>query len=246
MPLLELSHVSKSFGGLRVLDGVDIQVERGEIFGLIGPNGAGKTTLFNVISGFLRPDGGRVLLRGEDLVGRRPHEICRRGVGRTFQLVQPFAEMTVLDNVVAGCLFGRQPSASLEAARARARQLLALFKLEDTADQPAGRLTLSARKRLEIVRALGTGPEILLLDEVMAGLNPAESQEMVGIVRQVQAGLGLTLLIIEHNVKAVTGLSRRMAVLGQGVVIAVGEPAEVVVHPEVIKAYLGERKPGKA
>ena len=246
MPLLELIHVSKSFGGLRVLDGVDIRVERGEIFGLIGPNGAGKTTLFNVISGFLRPDSGRVLLRGEDLVGLRPHEICRRGVGRTFQLVQPFPEMTVVDNVVAACLFGRQPPASLDAARARARQLLALFKLEDTADQLAGRLTLSDRKRLEIVRALGTRPEILLLDEVMAGLNPAESQEMVGIVRQVQAELGLTLLIIEHNVKAVTGLSRRMAVLGQGVVIAEGEPAEVVAHPEVIKAYLGQRKPGKA
>jgi branched-chain amino acid transport system ATP-binding protein len=239
--LLELIEVSKRFAGLQVLDHVCLAVESGETFGLIGPNGAGKTTLFNVISGFLPPDGGRVRFRGEDLVGLPPHRICRIGVGRTFQIVQPFEDMSVLDNVVAGCVFGRRRTGSLRQARARARELLSRFHLDDRAALPAGSLTLSDRKRLEIVRALGAGPDLLLLDEVMAGLNPAESQELVETIRGVQAEFGLTLLIIEHNIRAVTGLSRRMAVLNYGSVIAEGAPTEVVSHPEVIRAYLGER-----
>jgi len=244
MALLEVTHISKTFNGLRVLDGVDLYVEPAETFGLIGPNGAGKTTLFNVISGFLKPDEGQVRFHGQNLVGLPPHQICHRGVARTFQLVQPFSEMTVLDNVAAGCLFGRQRIASIQSARGRARELLELVKLDARAFDPAGSLTLSGRKRLEIVRALATGPELLLLDEVLAGLTPAESQEMSATIRQMQAEFRLTVLIIEHNVRLVTGLSHRMAVLNHGSLIALGEPAEVVQNPEVIKAYLGERRRG--
>ena len=242
MPLLEVIHISKTFDGLRALDRVDLSVERGETFGLIGPNGAGKTTLFNVISGFLRPDEGQVRFQGDDLVGLRPHQICQKGIARTFQLVQPFSDMTVLDNVAAACLFGRQRIASIPNARERARQLLALVKLDAKASEPAGRLTLTERKRLEIVRALATGPELLLLDEVMAGLTPAESQEMAAVIRQMQTEFRLTVLIIEHNVRLVTRLSHRMAVLNHGSIIAHGEPADVVKEREVIKAYLGERR----
>jgi len=242
MALLEVTHISKTFNGLRVLDGVDLYVEPAETFGLIGPNGAGKTTLFNVISGFLKPDEGQVRFHGQNLVGLPPHQICHRGVARTFQLVQPFSEMTVLDNVAAGCLFGRQRIASIQSARGRARELLELVKLDARAFDPAGSLTLSGRKRLEIVRALATGPELLLLDEVLAGLTPAESQEMSATIRQMQAEFRLTVLIIEHSVRLVTGLSHRMAVLNYGRIIAQGEPAEVVRNPEVITAYLGERR----
>ena len=246
MPLLEVVRLSKTFNSLRVLEGVSLSVERGETFGLIGPNGAGKTTMFNVISGFLRPDEGQVRFHGDDLVGLPPHQICRKGVARTFQLVQPFSDMTVLDNVAAACLFGKQRFASIQNARRRARHLLELIKLEARAVEPAGSLTLSERKRLEISRALATGGELLLLDEVMAGLTPAESQEMGAIIRQMQAELGLTVLIIEHNVRLVTGLSHRMAVLNHGCIIAQGAPAEVVRVPNVIKAYLGERRSREA
>jgi len=246
MPLLEVVRLSKTFNSLRVLEGVSLSVERGETFGLIGPNGAGKTTMFNVISGFLRPDEGQVRFHGDDLVGLPPHQICRKGVARTFQLVQPFSDMTVLDNVAAACLFGKQRFASIQNARRRARHLLELIKLEARVVEPAGSLTLSERKRLEIARALATGGELLLLDEVMAGLTPAESQEMGAIIRQMQAELGLTVLIIEHNVRLVTGLSHRMAVLNHGCIIAQGAPAEVVRVPNVIKAYLGERRSREA
>lgn len=242
MPLLEVIRISKKFDGLRALDGVNLSVDPGEIFGLIGPNGAGKTTLFNVISGFLRPEEGQVRFQGEDLVGLRPHQICHKGVARTFQLAQPFFDMTVLDNVAAACLFGRQRLASIQNARGKARHLLELLKLDTKALEPAGSLTLSERKRLEIVRALATGPELLLLDEVMAGLTPAEGQEIGAVIRQMQAEFRLTVLIIEHNIRLVTGLSHRMAVLNHGSVIAQGEPAEVVRDAEVIKAYLGERR----
>lgn len=242
MPLLEVIRISRRFDGLRALDRVSLSVDPGEMFGLIGPNGAGKTTLFNVISGFLRPHEGQVRFHGDDLIGLRPHQVCHRGVARTFQLVQPFFDMTVLDNVAAACLFGRQRFASIENARARAGDLLRLVKLEAKASAPADSLTLTERKRLEIVRALATGPELLLLDEVMAGLTPAESQEMGAVIRQMQAEFSLTVLIIEHNIRLVTGLSHRMAVLNHGSVIAHGEPGEVVRDPEVIKAYLGERR----
>jgi branched-chain amino acid transport system ATP-binding protein len=243
MSLLELVDITKNFGGVRALDRVSLQVEAGAIVGLIGPNGSGKTTLFNIISGFLRPDAGQIRFNGTDLVGRKPHEICHQGIGRTFQLVQPFAALTVLDNVAAAALFGRQqaPKPSLSRARREAWSLLELGKLAARAGRLAGSLTLSERKRLEMLRALATGPQLLLLDEVMAGLTPSEAQEMMEVVRTLHRELGLTILLIEHMVKLVTGLSSAMVVLNFGKLIATGRPEEVLRRAEVVEAYLGKR-----
>lgn len=241
-PAIEVEEVTKQYGLLAVLRGVNLRVAEGERLVLFGPNGAGKTTLFNVISGFLSPDTGTVGFNAAELIGLPPHEICRKGVGRTFQLVQPFEDMAVLDNVAAGCLFGRDRASSLQAARARAGRLLESVKLDAKALVLAGSLTLSERKRLEIARALATGPDLLLLDEVMAGLTHAESQEMAALIRKMQGDHGLTVLLIEHNIRLVTGLSHRMSVLNYGTIIAEGEPTEVVRNPEVVKAYLGERR----
>lgn len=242
MPILEVLDVSKSFGGVQALQRITLRVERGDILGLIGPNGAGKTTLFNVISGLYRPDQGKLRFEGMDLVGLASHQVCRLGIARTFQIVQPFAGMSVLDNVAAGVLFGRGGGhRSLDAARAVARGLLPFGKLEGREDTPAGTLTLSERKRLEMVRGLGTAPQLLLLDEVMAGLTPAEAEEMVSLIRVIRQKFQLTILLIEHNVRLVTAVANRVAVLNYGVVIAEGEPEEVVTNAEVIKAYLGER-----
>ena len=244
MPLLEIHEVTKHFGGVRALDHVSLRVEAGAIVGLIGPNGSGKTTLFNVISGYLRPDSGRVRLHGTELVGLQPHQICHRGIGRTFQLVQPFAEMTVIDNVAAAYLFGRAARShrSLRRARQAAYHLLELGKLTAQAHRPAGVLTLSERKRLEMLRALATGPRLLLLDEVMAGLTPSEAQEMMEVVRTVHREMELTILLIEHMVKLVADLCSRIAVLNFGKLVTEGSPEEVLRHEEVIRAYLGERR----
>ncbi len=248
MPLLDVFGVSKSFGGVQALQQVSIQVEGGQIFGLIGPNGAGKTTLFNVISGIYRPDAGRVRFQGANLVGLHPHQICRHGIARTFQIVQPFPGMTVLDNVAAGVLFGRRDGGrlSLEESRQAARRLLPFGKLDGKEDRPAATLTLSERKRLEMVRGLATGPRLLLLDEVLAGLTPAEAGEMIGLIRMLRQEFDLTVLIIEHNVRLVVELAQRVAVLNYGVVIADGRPDEVVADAEVIRAYLGKRWTGAA
>ena len=248
MPILEVLDISKSFGGVRALQRVTLRVEEGTIFGLIGPNGAGKTTLFNVISGLYTPDEGRVRFDGTDLKGLPPHQVCRGGIARTFQIVQPFTGMSVLDNVAAGVLFGRHDGArrSLEEGRNVARRLLPFGKLDGKGHMPAGTLTLSERKRLEMVRGLATGPRLLLLDEVMAGLTPVEANEMIGIIRAVRQELDLTILLIEHNVRLVMELANRVAVLNYGVVIAEGRPGEVVTNAEVIKAYLGARWAGAA
>jgi branched-chain amino acid transport system ATP-binding protein len=246
LPILEVEEVSKSFGGLRALQRVSLSVEPGAIFGLIGPNGAGKTTLFNVISGLYRPDGGRVHFEGTNLVGLSPHLVCRRGVARTFQLVQPFARMSVLDNVAAGALFGRGDGRrrSLDEVRRTASVLLPLGRLEGKAHMPAGSLTLSERKRLEMVRALATSPRLLLLDEVMAGLTPAEAAGIVTVIKQIREEFDLTILLIEHNVRLVMELAHQVTVLNHGMVIASGQPGEVVTDAEVVKAYLGERWAG--
>ena len=248
VPLLEVFGVSKSFGGVQALQQVSIQVEGGQIFGLIGPNGAGKTTLFNVISGIYRPDVGRVRFQGANLVGLHPHQICQHGIARTFQIVQPFPGMTVLDNVAAGVMFGRRGGGrlSLEESRQAARRLLPFGKLDGKEDRPAATLTLSERKRLEMVRGLATGPRLLLLDEVLAGLTPAEAGEMIGVIRMIRQEFDLTILIIEHNVRLVVELAQRVAVLNYGVVIADGRPDEVIADAEVIRAYLGERWTGAA
>lgn len=243
MPILEVLDVSKRFGGVQALQRITLQVEGGDIFGLIGPNGAGKTTLFNLISGQYRPDEGKVRFQGMDLVGLSSDQVCRHGIARTFQIVQPFAGMSVLDNVAAGVLFGAARGAhrSLDAAREVARGLLPLGKLEGREEAPAGTLTLSERKRLEMVRGLATAPQLLLLDEVMAGLTPAEAEEMVSLIRAIRQKFQLTILLIEHNVRLVTAVANRVAVLNYGVVIAQGRPEDVVTNAEVIRAYLGER-----
>jgi branched-chain amino acid transport system ATP-binding protein len=243
--LLEVQRVSKHFGGVRALDDVSLAVEAGQLVGLIGPNGAGKTTLFNVVAGALRPDAGRVVFRGRDITGRPPHAVCHAGIARTFQIVQPFGRLTVLENVAAGWLFGRRGAAtraSRATAEAGARELLEYGKLAARASIPAGTLTLSERKRLEMVRALATGPDLLLLDEVLAGLNPQETEEMTAIVRELARSLGLAILLIEHNVRAVMALSERVVVLGSGTVVAHGAPAVVARDPAVVSAYLGERR----
>ncbi len=248
MPLLEVLDVSKSFGGVQALRHVTLRVDAGEIFGLIGPNGAGKTTLFNVISGIYTPDDGRIRFGGAELVGLQPHQVCRNGIARTFQIVQPFAGMSVLDNVAAGALFGRGAGArrSLEESRKAARRLLAYGRLDGREDRPAGTLTLSERKRLEMVRGLATGPRLLLLDEVMAGLTHAEATDMIGLIRTIRQEFDLTIVLIEHNVRLVMELAHRVAVLNYGGVIADGRPVEVVTNADVIKAYLGERWTGAA
>jgi branched-chain amino acid transport system ATP-binding protein len=233
--MLEVRALSKTFGGLRAVADVDLRVEEGEIVSLIGPNGAGKTTLFAMISGFLDPDLGSVLYQGRELVGQRPHRICQWGVVRTFQVVQPFANLSVRENIAVGAHTRiRARVAALERAGAIARQL----GMGAMLDQPAGALTVAGRKRLELARALATEPRLLLLDEVMAGLSPTEVAEVVELVRDIRAS-GITIFLIEHVMQAVMSLSDRTYVLNQGRLIAQGTPAEIAAAPEVIEAYLG-------
>jgi len=238
--LLETRGISKSFGGVQALDRIDLSVERGEVLGLIGPNGAGKTTLFNVICG-LKPTAGQVLFKDEDITGQSTHEICRRGVARTFQLTRPFGEISVQDNVAAAVLFGRDHTrgASLADARRRADLLLACVKLEQRKDTLAKDLLFSERRRLELARALATSPELLLLDEVMAGLTVAEAGEMVQILGRLKQEFALTLLVIEHVMKVVMTISDRIVVLNYGSKLTEGAPHEVAAHRDVIDAYLG-------
>jgi branched-chain amino acid transport system ATP-binding protein len=239
-PLLEVEDVSKRFGGVRALDGVGFTVNRGEVVGLIGPNGAGKTTLFNVVCG-LPPTSGRVRFDGQDITGWSPHRICRRGIARTFQLTRPFVDLSVRDNVAAAVLFGRvgDQIAGLPAARREADRILGAVRLEHRADAAARDLLFSERRRLELARALGTAPELLLLDEVMAGLTVAEAQEMVGLLSTLRHDLELTLLLIEHVMKVVMSMCDRVVVLDHGSKLSEGAPAEVAAHPEVVEAYLG-------
>jgi branched-chain amino acid transport system ATP-binding protein len=239
-PLLQARGIGKSFGGVQALDGIDISVNRGDVVGLIGPNGAGKTTLFNVICG-VKPTRGRVLFKGEDITGLPPHEICRRGIGRTFQLTRPFVELSVEDNVAAAVLFGRNQgkAGSLGDARGAAEGILSWVKLDHRRETPARDLLFSERRRLELARALATGPELVLLDEVMAGLTVAEAQEMVDILGKLRRELALTLLVIEHVMKVVMTICDRIVVLNHGSRLAEGTPGEVAAHQAVVAAYLG-------
>ena len=242
MTLLEARTLTKNFGGVRAVAGVDLMMAEGEVLGLIGPNGAGKTTLFNLLSGFLAPDEGDVRLRGRSLRGLKPHTICRLGLARTFQIVRPFPRLSVLDNVMVGAL-ARHPDATT--ARARARAIVEQLGLGDKAAHPAVDLTLPERKRLELARAVATEPTLLLLDEVMAGLNATETATLVGVIADIHRA-GVSLLLIEHNMRAVMALSHRIVVLNFGEVVAEGPPAAVANHPRVVEAYLGEDHVGAA
>jgi len=237
--LLTLDGVSRRFGGLNAVDCVSLDVNKGEIIGLIGPNGAGKTTLINLITGVHPATAGRVYFEGQDITRRRPHRIARMGLARTFQIVQPFPKMTVLENAAAGALFAGG-AGSFHEACVIARQHLEFTGLADMADRPAAALTLARRKRLELAKGLAMKPRLLMLDEVNAGLNPAEIAEALAMIRKI-AGLGVTIIVIEHLMKVVLSISHRLVVLHHGQLIAQGQPREVVSDKRVIEAYLGSK-----
>ncbi|MCW5613274.1 MAG: ABC transporter ATP-binding protein [Rubrivivax sp.] len=234
-PLLALRGLSIAFGGLRAVQDVSLDVRAGTLSALIGPNGAGKTTLFALMSGFLKPDAGQVLFDGQDITGRAPHLNARAGMTRTFQIVQPFAAQTVRENIAVGAHLHEPRRA---AALAQAEQVAQQVGLAAQLDKPAGDLTVAGRKRLELARALATRPRLLLLDEVLAGLNPQEIAEMIPVVRAIAEG-GVTVLMIEHVMQAVMNLAEHVWVLAQGQLIASGTPAEVTADARVIEAYLG-------
>jgi branched-chain amino acid transport system ATP-binding protein len=236
MSLLVVDQVIKRFRGLTAVDGASFQVGEGEIFAVIGPNGAGKTTLFNLIAGVFAPDAGAISFAGTRIDGLMPDAICRLGIGRTFQLVRPFPALTVEDNALIGALL-RRPGVA--AARAHAHEVLRQLDLYDKRHQLASALTLPDRKRLEVARALATDPKLLLLDEVMAGLRPAETDRMVAILRALNWDRGITILLIEHVMRAVMALASQVLVLHHGAAIAEGTPEVVVRDQAVIDSYLG-------
>ena len=234
--LLSIDAVSKRFRGLLAVDNVSFRVAQGSIFAVIGPNGAGKTTLFNIIAGMSAPDRGSIAFAGERIEGLTPDEICRRGIGRTFQLVRPFPALSVEDNVAIGAMLHRHDPAL---ARRRAHEVLKQLDLFGKRHQPASALTLPDRKRLEVARALATDPKLLLLDEVMAGLRPAETDRMVSVLTTLNRETGLTILLIEHVMRAVMALAARVLVLHHGAAVAEGAPEAVVREPAVVQSYLG-------
>jgi branched-chain amino acid transport system ATP-binding protein len=233
--MLEVCDLEKRFGGIKAVDGASFDVAPGEIVALIGPNGAGKTTLFAAITGFVAPDSGQVRFMGETITGLAPHLVCRRGMIRTFQIVQPFGALTVRENIAVGAHLHRPRRRD---ALSRAEQIAAQVGLGKRLDQPAATLTVAGRKRLELARALATDPKLLLLDEVMAGLNPAEIADIVPVVRTIRDS-GVTVMLIEHVMQAVVSLSDRAYVLNNGRIISSGSTAQVASDPEVIEAYLG-------
>ena len=240
MPRLQLEDVSKSFRGLRAVSGATFVVDPGTIVALIGPNGAGKTTIFNLIAGVHRPDRGDIRLGARSIAGLSPDAVCAAGVGRTFQLVKPFAGLSVLENAMVGALHKER---TIAGARVRATAVLERLGLAGTAALAAARLTLADRRRLEVARALATRPSLLLLDEVMAGLRPAEIDELIAVLRDIQRDEGVTILLTEHVMRAVMALSDQIVVLHHGEVVARGAPTVVVRDPAVLACYLGEETP---
>ncbi len=238
--VLQVKDVSKRFGGLQALTDITFDLPEGQILGLIGPNGAGKTTLFNVINGVYAPTQGQVFFRGEEVTGKPSYEVARRGLARAHQVVRPLADLSVRENVMVGACFGREHH-GLRAAARLADEALTQVGLIDRADKPAGSLTVAMKKRLEMARALAAKPYLILLDEVLAGLNPSEIAAMMETVRGIR-DQGVTILMIEHVMQAIMSISDRLLVLDYGMLIATGPPEEVANNPQVIEAYLGDPK----
>jgi branched-chain amino acid transport system ATP-binding protein len=237
-PLIEVSGLTRHFGGLTAVNNLSFHVDEGEIVGLIGPNGAGKTTVFNMLSGAIRPSSGQILFKGESLVGLKAHQVCKRGLTRTFQVVQPFPDVSALENVMIGA-YTRYKSRS--AAEAKAREMLGRVGLDQKTDALGRDLPLLSLKRLEIAKALATEPQALLLDEVAAGLTPVEIDDILALVRQLN-NEGVTLLVVEHVMKVIMSLSNRIVVLNFGSLIAEGRPQEIARNQAVLDAYLGEEE----
>jgi len=239
--LLDLQEVSKYFGGLAAVDKVSFSVEKGQILGIIGPNGAGKTTLLNCISGLETLTAGQILFKGQRADTLKPHQIARLGIGRTFQIVKPFVGLTVKENVAVGAMYGNAAhTEGVGKAMRHAQGIMERVNLAHKGDFPTDEITIPDRKRLELARALAMDPELLLLDEVMAGLNPHETDEMMGVIQEINRS-GVTILIIEHVMRAIMGISHRIVVMHHGKLIASGTPQEIANDDRVIEAYLGER-----
>ncbi len=235
---LEIERITKHFGGLSVLQDITIGIDQGQIVGLIGPNGAGKTTLFNVMTGIYRPSAGLIRLRGKNLVGLKPYQICRNGVARTFQLVRVFPGMTALENVLVGAIYGK--GGIKKRPQEEALECLKIFDLYEKRDTVSAHLTFSDRRLIEIARALAAKPALVLLDEPLAGLNPSETSKMAALIRQIRETKGITLLWIEHKMDAVFNICDRIVVLDYGKKIAEGPPKEIAINEKVVEAYLGE------
>jgi len=236
MSILTVENITKRFGGLVAVHNLSLSVEKGEILGMIGPNGAGKTTAFNMISGYYRPDEGRVVFDGQDVTGRRPDQICKLGLARTFQVVKPFPQLSVLDNVIVGA-YNR--TNDKQEARERAEEVIKFLGMTEMVHQLAGSLSVAGRKRLEIAKALATEPKMILLDEAMAGLRPTETDTMIELVRQISQQ-GIALLLVEHVMRVIMSLADRIVVIHHGEMIVQGAPQQVVRDKAVIDAYLGE------
>ncbi len=239
MQFLKVDGICKSFGGLNAISNLDFEVGEGEIVGLIGPNGSGKTTTLNMITGFVKPTSGKITFRGEDITGLPRYKVCQKGIARTFQLIKPFLDFTALQNVMVGRVYGQQPTQNLKVAENESREILERVGLLDKAGVLAKDLRLMERKRLELARALATKPQLLLLDELMAGLNHAEAEGAMQLVKDIRDSK-ITIVIVEHIVKAIIGLSDRIVVLNMGSKIAEASPQEIIHDPKVVEVYLGK------